>query len=85
MAAILPFLRADENVFNPTDITAMSTALDEVCSALKVQDRMTREVVAVRIIELARHGERDPTKLRDRALYETGVILDALANPKGAA
>jgi hypothetical protein len=29
-----------------------------------------REIVATRIIELARRGERNPTRLRDRVLQE---------------
>jgi hypothetical protein len=31
MGTIVPFLRAEENVFDPQDITAMSTALDHIC------------------------------------------------------
>jgi hypothetical protein len=32
--------------------------------------RNAKETIAVRIIELARCGERSPTKLRDRVLRE---------------
>jgi hypothetical protein len=71
MNAISPFLK-DDPVFNPDDIKAMSTALEDVCTALNLRpdsDR-AREAVAARIIELARGGERSPTKLRDRVLSD---------------
>lgn len=78
MAAIIPFLKND-TVFDPNDITAMSMALDEVCNALKVDgDATAREVIATRIIDLARRGERSPTKLRDRVLAEAngGMVAE---------
>ena len=65
-----PFLQRD-GVFGPKEITAMSMALDDVCKELKIPgDCMAREIIATRIIELARGGERSPTKLRDRLLLE---------------
>ena len=74
MATILPFLRDREVVFDPDDITAMSTALDEVCKVLRLRkNSAAREVMAVRIVELAKTGERSPTRLRDRVLHEAGL------------
>jgi len=74
MATILPFLHASENVFDPKDVTAMSMALDDVCSALALRgDSDARQVMAERIIELARKGERRPRRLRDRVLHEAGM------------
>jgi hypothetical protein len=71
LATIIPFLHEREVVFDPEDITAMSTALDEVCKALRLQkNSAAREVMAVRIIELAKAGERRPSRLRDRVLHE---------------
>ena len=70
MGAIVPFLK-DDAVFEPRDITAMSMALDDVCKALNINgDGSAKEIIAVRIIELARRGERSPTRLRDRLLAE---------------
>jgi hypothetical protein len=70
MPDIIPFLR-NESAFDPRDVRAMSMALDDVCAALERRsDERARETVAVRIIELARRGERSPTKLRDRVLAE---------------
>ena len=68
MATIIPFLKV-ANAFDQHDITAMSTALDDVCAALHVNgDIASREIIAMRIIDLAHKGERDPVKLRDRML-----------------
>jgi hypothetical protein len=74
MATIIPFLRAEENVFDPKDITAISMALDDVCETLNLKDdSAAREVMAVRIVEVAKTGERSPTRLRDRVLQEAGM------------
>jgi len=63
----------ENNVFAPDDIRMMSAAFEDVCCALKVDgDAQAKEVIAVRIIELTRRGERDPAKLRDRVLKEAG-------------
>jgi hypothetical protein len=72
MATILPFLQGA--VFEQKDITAMSMALDDVCKTLDLRGgSLAREVIAERIIALARNGERSPTLLRDRILQETGL------------
>jgi hypothetical protein len=68
MATILLF-RKDGNVFDPNDIQAMSTALD-VCESLNLHDGLQREVVAERIVDLARGGIRSPTVLRERVLSD---------------
>ena len=71
MVAIIPFLKKEAS-FDQKDITAMSMALDDVSEALKLNEdsEAARETLAIRIIELARRGERSPTKLRDRMLAE---------------
>jgi len=72
MTEINPFLQGA--AFGPDTLRAMSTALEEVCRMLKVDhDQGAREVMAVRIIELARRGECDPERLRDRVLREAGA------------
>ncbi|MGB6540864.1 MAG: hypothetical protein WBF03_08305 [Xanthobacteraceae bacterium] len=74
MAAILPFLHRDDGVFDPKDITAMSMALDDICKELNLRDDgVAREVIAVRIIDLAKSGERNPTRLRDIVLHEAHI------------
>ena len=72
MATILPFVK--DGVFDQKDITAMSVALDDVCKILNLRDdNSAKEVMASRIIDLARAGERSPTRLRDRVLHEADL------------
>ena len=85
MTKIIPFLQDD--AFGPDALRAMSTALEEVCRTLKVDhDQGAREVMAVRVIELARCGECDPERLRDRVLREAGAtpsVVDAAPTATG--
>jgi hypothetical protein len=72
MATILPFVK--DGVFDDKDITAMSMALDDVCKMLNLRDdNSAREVMAIRVIDLARAGERSPARLRDRILHEADL------------
>ena len=74
MADILPFLKND-TVFEPEATQAMSAAFDAICHALHLSDGAAREreAVAVRIIELARRGERDPARLSQSVLRDAGA------------
>jgi hypothetical protein len=70
MPAILPFL-TDHSAFDPEATRAMAAAFEDVCRALKLDgDARAREAIAGRIIELARRGERDPARLRERVLRD---------------
>jgi hypothetical protein len=70
--SISPFLA--DGVFDPRDVKAMSMALDDVCKTLKlVNGDPAREVIAERIIALARDGEHSPRILRDKVLREAGL------------
>jgi hypothetical protein len=67
IAAYIP----DQPAFSPQDVAAMSQALEAVCDNLNIfNNRTAREVIAIRIIELARRGERSFEMLRDRVLVE---------------
>jgi hypothetical protein len=68
VATIVPFLR--DGVFDPKDIQVMSMALDGVCKSLNLRDDREREIIAERIVDLARRGVRSPTILRDRVLHD---------------
>jgi hypothetical protein len=69
MGAIVPFLKGA--AFEPEEIQSMSLALEDVCKGLKIDgDESAREIIAIRIIELARRGVRGATGLRDRLLAE---------------
>jgi hypothetical protein len=69
MGTIIEFFR-EQNAFDPEATRAMSTAFEEVCRALKLleTDAHGREAIASQIIELARRGENDAARLRDRVL-----------------
>jgi hypothetical protein len=73
MATILKYLQDDG--FQPNDIKAMSMALDDLCELKLDGNANAKETIAVRIIELARRGERSPTKLRDRVLSEANDLI----------
>jgi hypothetical protein len=70
---IRPYLEG--GVFDQEDIQTMSMALEEVCRVLGVGAGAAREreVVAIRIIELARRGELEYRRLVERVLKEAGV------------
>lgn len=60
--------------FGPLDIEAMLKALNNVCAVLKIEgEASAREVIAIRIIELAARGEHNSERLRDRLLLEANV------------
>ena len=71
MSPILSHL-PDQTAFEPEAIAAMSKAFEEACAALHVfaGDQHGREVIAARIIDLARSGVIDVTALRERVLRE---------------
>ena len=69
MSSILPYIQNE--AFSPNDIEIMTATLDDVCKTLHINgDGVAREVIAVRIVELARRGERDRSKLREQLLSE---------------
>ena len=71
MGNIVEFI-AGTLAFGPEDIEAMSRALDGVCNALNIGGNPTaRELIAMRIVELARRGERSPANLQARLLAES--------------
>ena len=67
---IVAFLEG--RVFRPEDIQAMSTVLEDICKILNLADeaKSERELLARKIIALARQGERSAAILRDRMLRE---------------
>jgi hypothetical protein len=67
---------AHNEAFSPRDIEALSSALEDVCDALSIDgDEVARKVIAVRILELARRGERDTRALSIRVLHEANGRL----------
>ncbi len=62
------------SAFEPEAITRMTAAYEDALCALGVTDRQdsVTELIAKKIIEIAQQGERDPVRLRGRALAELG-------------
>ena len=67
---IRPFLK--DAVFGPDVISVMGAAFEDVCKTLEASGRtdITKEIVAAKIIQLARGGETNPVALREKALSE---------------
>jgi hypothetical protein len=62
------------NSFDPEQVEVLATAFSSVCNALGiVGDKHGREVIAVRIVDLAKTGVIDAAALRDRVLAESRV------------
>ena len=65
----------DQPAFDPDQIDIMSKALEEACKALHINGEIHhREVVAARIIDLARDGIMDAKRLSERVVAETRAL-----------
>ena len=73
MASILPFIRRGAD-FDEETTRLMGEAFDAARASLhdKGQPEVVYEIIAKRIIEAAKKGERDPTRLRDAGLAALG-------------
>lgn len=60
----------NDHAFGPDEIAILTSAFEGALTKLGLVDRTdpATEMVASRIIALAKQGERDPLKLRDGAL-----------------
>ena len=67
----------DSGAFDPEVVSAMSKAFADTCNALKIfaGDQRGREVVATRIIEIARSGVVDPAAIHSRVMAEARVSI----------
>lgn len=67
----------DQSAFEPESIVAMSSAFEQACTSLRVfaGDHLGREIIAMRIIDLAREGVIDANALHDRVLAESKASL----------
>ena len=65
----------DHASFEPEAIETMSRALEEACKALHIDGEIKdREVVAARIIDLARNGLLDAKALSGRVVAEVRAM-----------
>jgi len=65
--------------FDEAALAAMIVAYDQACRSLHSFSLtpVVREMIGVRIIEAARHGERDPNILHQQALDALGMTKTA--------
>lgn len=65
----------DGATFEPEAITAMSEALERACTTLQINGQGSdREVIAKRIIDLARGGVIDAKALSERVIAEAKAL-----------
>jgi hypothetical protein len=66
-----------DGAFDSDTTGAMGEAFERACKALHDlgQPDIVKEIIARRIIEVAKAGERDPARLCERALAALGVEL----------
>ena len=74
MASILPFIRNGGIVFDDQVTQILGEAFDSACKELhdKGQPSIVYEVIAKRIMDAAKTGERDPVRLRNTGLAAFG-------------
>ena len=74
MGSILPFIRKAGTVFDDRMTEIMGEAFDSACKELRDtgQPPIVYEVIAKRIIDGVRAGERDPVRLRNVGLAALG-------------
>lgn len=66
---------SDQSAFDPDQIDIMSRALEGACQALHINGQIhDREVIAARIIDLARNGMMDAKALSDRVVAEAKAL-----------
>ena len=65
----------DDAAFEQDAITAMSEALELACAVLHIDGQSSdREIIARRIIDLARNGVIDAAALSNRVIAETEAL-----------
>jgi hypothetical protein len=67
---LTPYLK--EAAFEPKAIEAMTAAFEAVCKSLQLakRDDPISQIVARKIVDIARTGERDPQRMHDLVLLE---------------
>jgi hypothetical protein len=78
VASILSFNRKAGSVFDDRMTGIMGEAFDSACKELRDsgQPSIVYEVIAKRIVDGARSGERDPVRLRNAGLAALGFEAD---------
>lgn len=78
MASILPFIRKTGVAFDDRVTRLLGQAFDDACRQLhdKGQPQIVYEIIAARIIEAAKSGERDVNKLSSAGISALGPRRD---------
>jgi hypothetical protein len=69
----------ENGVFDPDEIANMAAAYDRVCASLHLESSRyaaANELVALKVIEIAQSGVRDPASIHDRAILELRAKAD---------
>ena len=59
--------------FDDAATSAMGEAFDRACEAVRRYGPKVREMIAKRIIDAAKNGERNPIRLQEQALIPFGI------------
>jgi hypothetical protein len=75
MASVLPFIRKSAVVFDDHVTLILGQAFEAACKELhdRGQPAIVYEIIANRMIDAAKIGERDPTRLRNIGLAALGL------------
>jgi hypothetical protein len=78
MGTVHPSIK--DAVFDPDATHALTLAFDDICKEMNLPQTAldAREVVAVRVIDLAREGVLDPQVLCARILHEARALRATL-------
>jgi hypothetical protein len=73
----------DSNAFNPEEVTILRDVFEDTLRTLKLTDRSdpVTSLIAKKIIELARLGERDPGRLHQAALQAFSLAPEHSETP----
>jgi hypothetical protein len=65
------------SAFGPDEIESLTTAYADALRVLGLVDRTDAitEIVAKKVIEIAQTGERDPLRIRARAIADLGISI----------
>jgi hypothetical protein len=83
VGSILPFIRKGGTVFDDHATQILGDAFDGACKELhdKGQPTIVYEVIAKRIIDAYKNGERDPVQLRNIGLAAFGLDVSPVVIP----
>jgi hypothetical protein len=74
VGTILQYVRVDRSVFDDSATRAMGEAFDAACAELQDSNlpKLVCGIIAERIVDAAKRGERDPIRLCDFAIAAMG-------------